>query len=226
MADPITMLTIAAAFFVGTHFAMSHPLRAAMVRLLGNRGFLAVYSLVSLAALFWMIAAFKVAPPGTPVMGAFGAVLWVIASLLTLIAMVLLAGSLGGNPALPETPQAKIAAAVPTGVFRVTRHPMMWAFALWAISHILLFWSARTIIVALAILVLALVGSHFQDRKKAALLGDSWKSWQRQTSYWPRFSELGQAGLINWLIGIALWLAATWAHMPFGGVPAGLWRWF
>jgi uncharacterized membrane protein len=30
-----------------------------------------------------------------------------------------------------------LAAKVPTGVFRVTRHPMMWGIALWGLSHML-----------------------------------------------------------------------------------------
>ena len=58
------------------------------------------------------------------------------------------AGSLIGNPALP-TPMAQAQArAEPKGVFKVTRHPMMWGFALWALSHIVLWWSVRTLIVA------------------------------------------------------------------------------
>jgi len=37
--------------FVGTHFIMSHPLRSAMVRMLGEMGFQVAYSLVSIATL-------------------------------------------------------------------------------------------------------------------------------------------------------------------------------
>ena len=44
-------LIIASAAFVGTHFLMSHPLRAPMVKALGEKGFAGVYSLVSLAAI-------------------------------------------------------------------------------------------------------------------------------------------------------------------------------
>jgi hypothetical protein len=25
--------------------------------------------------------------------------------------------------------------------------------------------------------------------------------------------------------GLIFWLAATWAHIPLGGWPAGIWRW-
>jgi uncharacterized membrane protein len=102
---------------------------------------------------------------------------------------------------------------------------MMWGFALWALSHIVLWWSVRTLIVAAAVLVLALVGAHMQDRKKEALLGAGWTAWEAKTSYWPRWGKLPGAGLVLWAITLALWLVVTWAHIHAAGVPAGVWRW-
>lgn len=217
-------LVAASVALVGSHFALSHPLRAPLARAMGEKGFLGFYSLVAFACLGWMIVAFRAAPPADlPGSGEAG---WIVATLLTLPALVLFAGSLRGNPALPEPGAARHAAQEPTGVFRVTRHPMMWGFALWAIAHIVLWWSLRTLIVALAVLALALVGAHLQDRKKAALMGDAWAQWSARTRYWPRWSALPRAGAALWLIGIALWLALSWAHLPAAGFPAGVWRWF
>jgi uncharacterized membrane protein len=110
-------------------------------------------------------------------------------------------------------------------VFAVTRHPMMWGFALWALSHAILFWSWRTLLVALTIAVLALVGAHLQDRKKERLLGERWTGWESMTSYWPRWGQLLSTGLGLWMLAIVLWLALTWVHLPTAGIPAGLWRW-
>lgn len=134
-------------------------------------------------------------------------------------------GSLFGNPALPDTPADKVSAAKAQGVFQVTRHPMMWGFALWALAHILLVPNGRTLIVAGAILILALVGAHLQDRKKEVLLGDAWQHWEQQTRFWPQWQKLASAGLKPWAGGIALWLVATWAHGALTGIPAGLWLW-
>ena len=58
MVDPLISLIAASIAFVGTHFAMSHPLRASMVRLLGDGGFMIAYSLVSAATMAWMYFAF------------------------------------------------------------------------------------------------------------------------------------------------------------------------
>ena len=220
---PLAELTAASLAFVGTHFALSHPLRAPLVALIGEKGFLPLYSLVAFATLGWIIFAFRAAPPADlPGSGELG---WIVATALTLPALVLFLGSLRGNPALPDPRAAKAITRQPTGVFAVTRHPMMWGFALWALSHIALWWSMRTLIVAAAVLVLALVGAHLQDRKKAALLGTGWTGWAAQTSYWPRWGRLPGAGAALWLIALAAWLAVTWAHLPSAGIPAGVWRW-
>jgi uncharacterized membrane protein len=209
--------------FVGTHFAMSHPLRAGLVRMLGAGGFQVAYSLVSFATLGWVYFAFIAAPPADlPGSGEIG---WIIATLLTLPAMILLAGSFAGNPALPTPLAEQQARAEPKGVFRVTRHPMMWSFGLWAASHMVLFWSARTMITAAAVGFLALVGAKMQDRKKESLMGESWAQWESKTSYWPRWGQLFSVGAVPLLLGSAAWLAASWLHLWQAGIPAGVWRW-
>ena len=226
MVEPLTSLPFlslvaASIALVGTHFAMSHPLRAPMVRLLGKTGFMVVYSLVSLAALAWIYLAFIAVPANAPLWGGYGDAVWIVASLVTLLAMVLFAGSLIGNPALPAPGAEAAARAAPAGVFRVTRHPMMWGFALWALAHLIAAPTPRTIVVALAVGALALVGSHLQDRKKEALMGDAWAQWEAKTSYWPKLTRIFSAGLVPWIGGIAIWLLATWWH----ALDAGVWRW-
>lgn len=223
MDQALVSLLAASLAFVGTHFALSHPLRAPLVGVLGATGFMGLYSLVAAACMVWMYLAFIAAPsadlPGT------GSIGWAIATVITLPALVLFLGSLRGNPALPAPGAERLTAQEPRGVYAVTRHPMMWGFALWALSHLVLWWSWRTTIVALAILVLALVGARLQDRKKEALMGAAWTGWEERTSYWPRWGRLVQAGPVLWLIAIAAWLGISWWHMGAGGIPAGIWRW-
>lgn len=222
--DPALAELVAASLaFAGTHFALSHPLRTPIVARTGERGFLLLYSLVAVGALGWMILAFRAAPPAD--LRGSGEIGWIVASVLTLPALVLFLGSLRNNPAFPGPGEPSPVTRAPTGVFAVTRHPMMWGFALWALSHIVLWWSWRTTIVAATILVLALVGAHLQDRKKAVMGGKSWIDWAARTSYWPRWSKLWDAGIVLWLVAAVLWLLATWAHVSSAGIPAGVWRW-
>lgn len=223
MDGSITNLIAANVAFVGTHFALSHPLRAGMVRRLGDKGFTLAYTAVSFATLAWVYFAFIAAPPADlPGSGEAG---WIIATALTWPAMVLLAGSFIGNPALPTPMAAAQTRAAPQGALRVTRHPMMWGIALWAASHLVLFWSTRTMVTALAMGILALVGAHLQDRKKEALMGEAWAAWERKTAYWPRWSQLFSVGAVPLIAGTALWLAGSWLHLWRAGIPAGVWRW-
>lgn len=224
------MVLIAATAFIGTHFILSHPLRAPLVARLGEKGFLGVYSLVAAVTLIWMIVAYRAAPI-TPMLWPVGDGLWAIATVIMLGASILLLGSLVGNPAMPNPDGPIMVPAEAKGVFAITRHPMMWAFALWGLAHILVYPVAANIIVSVAIIILSLAGAALQDRKKEVLTPAAWQHWESRTSYWPfaailagraRFGRFGMHALAG---GLVVWLAATWAHMPLAGWPAGIWRW-
>ncbi|MDE0948113.1 MAG: NnrU family protein [Sphingobium sp.] len=225
------MVLIAASAFVGTHFLLSHPLRAPLVSRLGEKGFLGLYSLVAAITLIWMIVAYRAAPV-TPMLWPVGDLPWALATVIMLIASILLLGSLVGNPAMPNPDGAMAVPAEAKGVFAITRHPMLWAFALWGLAHIMVYPVAANIIVSVAIILLSLVGAALQDRKKEALTPEAWRQWESRTSYWPfaailagraRFGRFGMHALAG---GLVVWLAATWAHIPLAGWPAGTWRWF
>lgn len=222
-----TMLLAGAIGFVGSHFAMSHPLRAPMIARLGDKGFQIVYSLVSLATLYLMVEGFKRAPL-TPAYWAAGDAVWAVSTVLMLFAAILFAGSLIGNPALPvpEAAARRVAVKEPGGVFRITRHPMMWSFAIWGGSHILVAPRIDSFILCGAIMVLALVGARLQDGKKFVTMGDAWLHWQAHTSFVPFGKGLVFPGWIALTVGIALWLGAQWAHMPLGAGAAGVFRWW
>ena len=220
---PIVSLALATAAFVGLHFLMSHPLRPAMVARLGERAFAGAYSLIVAIPFVGMIVAWRSVEDSAPQwIAPLG--WWPVASVLMLFALILLVGSFLRNPAFPHPGADPAVQAVrpATGVFAITRHPMNWAFALWALVHIFLWGSPRNLIVAGGILILALLGSIGQDRKKRGLYGDAWRGWEARTSFVP-FAALF-SGKIPWraawpgwapLIGGALlWLAITWYHAP------------
>ncbi|WP_309622104.1 NnrU family protein [Novosphingobium sp.] len=226
MDEQLTVLVAASLSFVGTHFALSHPLRGPLVARLGAGGFMALYSLVALATFAWMVLAFRAVPVGeVPWWNGTSDIAWGIASAIMLIASVLLAGSLRGNPAMPDPRAGELARHTPKGIFKVTRHPMMWSFALWSLAHVLVSPTMRVLVLSFAIAFLALIGAKLQDDKKMVLMGESWSIWEKHTSFLPRWQRLPQAGLVPWLGGTALWLGATWLHGALIGMAAGLWRW-
>lgn len=230
--QPMPLFVTSAALFVGTHLLMSHPLRAPLVKRLGERGFQIAYSLIAIATFILMVQAWR-GIPAQPPLWAVDDALWAFVSLLVLLASILFMGSLIGNPALPA-PNAEQAARGPArGVFAITRHPMMWGFALWGLAHLLVMPTPAQIALSATIILLALVGSAGQDRKKARAMGAAWRDWTARTSFLPFARQIG--GAARWsdamprphalLGGLVLWLAATWAHGALGYMTAGLWRW-
>ena len=219
--NEVASLALATAAFVGTHLLMSHPLRPALVARLGERGFTGVYSLIAAGLLVWMIIAWRSVEDGEPLWIA-PLWWWSVASVLMLLASILLVGSFVRNPAFPHPGARPREVPPPRGMFAVTRHPMNWSFMLWALVHISLYGSARNLIVAGGILILALFGSIGQDRKKVRLLGQTWRGWQARTSFVPFGALL--TGRVAWSAlapawvavvgGAILWLAITWYHAP------------
>lgn len=220
----------AAVAFVGSHFLLSHPFRRRLVSAIGEVGFLGIYSVVAILTLGWMILAYGRAPLSAP-LWLVGNGLWTVVTALMLIAAILLMGSLIRNPAFPTGGRPGSFPEEARGVYAVTRHPMMWSFALWGLCHVAVFPVAKNIIVAAAIVLLALVGAALQDRKKERLQPGLWPTWESKTSYLPFAAiiagraRLGGFGLHALAGGLVVWLAATWAHFPLAGRAAGIWRW-
>jgi uncharacterized membrane protein len=219
----LASLALATLAFVGTHLALSHPLRLRVIGAVGDQLFLLVYSAVAAVTLLWMIFAYVGVHNSAPFWIAPDWWWWA-ASAIMLFASVLLVGSFVKNPAFPHPGiRGKLQPARPVrGVFAITRHPMNWSFALWALVHISLWGSPRNLLVAGGILVLALAGSVGQDRKKLDTVGESWRTWMARTSFVPFGAVLtrkvkARAAVPGWIAlggGLALWLVVTFVHAP------------
>lgn len=230
--QPMSLLVTTCILFVGSHLALSHPLRDGLAGRMGERGFQITYSIVAIATLIMLVQAWRGMPPEPP-LWLVDDPLWMLASLIVLFASILFMGSLIGNPALPAPNAAAAAQGAPRGVFAITRHPMMWGFALWAVAHALVMPTGAQIVLSATIVFLALVGSAGQDAKKARQMGDAWRHWAARTSFMPFARQVGGAAPWGDTIprphalfgGILLWFVATWAHGALRFMVAGIWRW-
>jgi uncharacterized membrane protein len=217
---PLMQVHVAMALFVGSHLLLSHPLRAPIVRAAGERGFAIVYSIAAFATLGWAVSAWRSTPPDrlwdTP--------LWVghLAMLVMLFAAILFVGSVTApNPAL----MGGKAGDGPKGVQRITRHPMMWAFALWAMVHITVSADSRTIALAGGILILALVGAFLQDGKKRGQ-NPAYAAHEAATGFIPFGAQLSgrqpwrtaSPGLVALIGGVVLFAILIAAHPYVIGV--------
>ncbi|HXG80878.1 MAG TPA: NnrU family protein [Sphingomicrobium sp.] len=217
------LLATASVAFVGTHFLLSHPLRAPLVKAIGEKAFAGLYSIVALATFGWMIWAYPEASAESYPLWDAGRWGFAAATILMWLGSVLFMGSLRRNPAFPRPGRAIEKIDDPHGVYTITRHPMMWGFALWSVTHAIVNPTQASLIVCAAIAFLALVGAALQDAKKARTIGPAWKEWQSKTSFIPYGRGLKSADGFALLTGTIVWLAATWVHGALGYRPAGVW---
>ena len=215
---PQAGLFLSAIAFVGLHFLLSHPLRDASVRTLGERGFQGVYSVIALLT-FGLMIYFYGRIGREPPLWTLPEWVWAIASFVMWVGAILFVGSFLGNPALPGARLER--SRTPGGVFAITRHPMMWGFASWAAVHLAVIGTPKALVFDGAILFLAIAGSVGQDAKKAKLMGERFHEWTAQTAFVPFGRGVAWPGITAFVGGTVLFLIATWIHP----MPVGIWRW-
>ena len=213
--DNMTLLIAGSVAFVGTHIIMSHLLRTQLIGILGNMGYMIVYSLVSFATFGPAIYAYGKIPPEAPLWAA-PYFMSVVCAFLMFMASVLFIGSQVKNPAMPMPGASEIAKKQPHGVFKITRHPMMWSFAIWGSAHILVKPTTANLWLMGSVIILAIWGSLGQDRRKTREMGESWQHWQANTSFIPFGNGLVSPGSGIIIVGIAFWMIASWAHHGLG----------
>jgi len=210
-------LFFSAIAFVGLHFLLSHPLRGPLLRAVGEGPFRAIYSLIALITFGSMIYFYRVIGR-EPALWNAGDAGWIAGTLLMWLAAIFFVGSFIRNPALVGS---KGPAGGPSGVFMITRHPMMWSFAIWAAVHLTILAMPKALVFDGAIILLALVGAAGQDAKKLRELGETWHEWTSQTAFVPFTRGVENPGTVALVGGTLLYFLATWLHP----VPAGFWRW-
>lgn len=222
----IEMLALAALAFLATHYVPSTPLRGALVRSVGERRYLGLYVLVSFATLGWMIWAFRKAPY-VPLWTGEEFKAW--AALLMPVAFVLLVcGVTTRNPTAVRQEDALRSTDDPAGILRVTRHPLLWAIALWALVHLAARGDAASALFFGTFALLALSGTVLIDARKRRTLGVEWTRFADVTSNVPFASILRGRNRLRldeigwWRLGaaLALYLVLLLAHpWLFGARP-------
>jgi uncharacterized membrane protein len=225
----MALLIIAALVWLGIHFGIAGTrLRDAIVAHIGEQPFRGLFSLLAILAIVFLIKAWAGAST-TPLWYAPDWLRWVLVAVM-LVAIVLFVASVSQrNPTIVggEAPEAR----QPTGIQRVTRHPMLWSFALWAAVHVIGAGDTAAILFFGTFLVTALVGMPSIDAKLARRDPSKWQTLSAATSIVP-FAAVVQGrnrfvpGEISWLtaaIGVVTWAVVLWLHpWLFGVAPVAI----
>ena len=130
------MLFAAAAVFLGIHFLVSGTrLRDGIVGVIGERAYLGLFSLASLAAIFWLVISYNHAQAGgaDPLLYDLGEGVKHLAMPVVLIAFLLAVPGL--FTANPTSVKQEFVAAKPSaakGILAITRHPFLWGVVIWS----------------------------------------------------------------------------------------------
>lgn len=210
--------------FTATHLGLSSlRVRPRLVGALGEIGFLGLYSVVALVIFVPLIRLYFTSKHA-------GALLWYLprGPLFTAfvyagmaLAFILLVSSF-----MRPSPGGVVAGdTTPRGVYRITRHPMVMAFVVFALVHLLPNGSTADVAFFGGFAAFALVGAAHQDQRKLVVGPSGYRDFYEHTAFLPFTGRDTLAGLrelspIAVVGGVLLAAAIRYFHSAwFGGNP-------
>lgn len=203
----------------------SAPVRGPLISKMGESAFRGLYSILVAVALIWMVDSYRfaalrpvwdVGPLGPPIL-----------YFLMFVASILFVCSLTTrNPTLAGMDRASPDPATLSGIYAVTRHPMLAAFAFWSAGHVIVRGDVAGILFFGGFFVLSALGMAHIDARRRASGGPEWAAFEAATSRMPfRAAAEGRTRIslaaVGWgriVAGIVLFAALIFAHGPVVGL--------
>jgi len=220
----MVMLFLAALLWVGVHVGISGTaLRGRAVAALGEGRFTLGFSILSVVSITLLVLAWQNAPT-TTLWATPGWLRWILAFAMLPVFVLFMAS----HKRNPTAVGGKGLGEEPRGIQRITRHPMLFAFAGWGLIHVLGNGNTAAMVFFGAFLVTAAAGMPSIDAKLAARQPSAWPAFAAKTSILPFGAILaGRNRLvlseIGWMppvVGLVLWAALLAFHRTIFGVSA------
>ena len=213
-------LVICAAAFVGLHLLMSSGLvRPRLVLAVGEGRFAAIYSIVAGASFSAMIATYAMSPFEV-IWTAPAWTAWITVAVMPVAVFLVIVGYTQPNPTAVMQGDALGAPDAAAGVMAITRHPVLWGVALFALAHVPPNGDFASAILFAAVAVLAIGGAFHLDARKRASGGEAWARFESLTSNLPFWGivtrkthlSIREIGLWRCLLALAALLVLMWLH--------------
>lgn len=208
-----------AAFFLTHSLPLRPQVRHPAEARLGRRGFRLAYSLLSLAALVFLLVAAGRAPyvelwPWAPWQSHLTLLLMAAACLVFALAV--------GRPnpfSFGGGSDAGFDPARP-GIVRLMRHPLLVALALWSIAHLVPNGNLAHVLVFGAFAGFALAGGRVIDRRKRREMGPAWEGLSTAVRKAPLLAWPARPGAmaVRAAAGLLLYAALLYLHPQVIGV--------
>ena len=181
----MSYVVIAIGIFLATHIALAeNPLRAVLVRALGERLFAWAYGIVAILQLIWIGRAVE----GAPVVRYWEPPAWtaVVPMLVMPLALLLVVCGFTQNNPTATLAAGRLARREVTGILAVTRNPVMWGLGLWALAHLAVVAEAAEALRYAAFAALALLFLPRIEAKQRAKWGEAaWADFTARSSNVP-----------------------------------------
>lgn len=175
-------LPVAVLCFLAPHIVPSVPgLRPWLITKMGRAGYFSAYFVISLVTFFWLIVAVQ----RSPYIGLWALHPWqvyVVAVLVALACVLLVAALITPNPI--SLSLRRTGTDVPVdAILGITRHPLLWAFGLWSVSHVLVNGDVASVVLFGMLAVFALGYMPLLDRRMQKVMGvPEWRRLSAGTS--------------------------------------------
>ena len=216
-------LALAFALFLAAHIIPMRPrLKAALIRRFGRGGYIAGFSILSLGLLYWLL----MAAGRAPYVEIWPQAAWQrwLANIAMPLAILLTVFAVGAKNPFAFGGYAEGFDPARPGIVGLTRHPLMWAFAIWAGVHLLANGDLAHVLLYAPLLAFALSGVFAAEARARASLPD-FARLAAHSSLWPgaalitgRWRPHGVPSIPRLIVAVLVWAALLHFHAPLIGV--------
>jgi len=193
----------AAIVFLAIHLLPGTPIRGRAVKAMGEGPYRALFSLLSAIVLAWLAIAYGAAPyeeiwPQAPWTR------WLPLIVMPFALILFVAGLTSRNPSMAGMERAVDQQFAVGGILTITRHPLLWSFALWSLAHLPPNGDRASLWMFGSLALLALAGMAMIDRRKGEEIGAAWGPILMRTSAIPFLAAVQGRTKVDWR-GISWW---------------------
>lgn len=216
---------LAMAAFVASHrLPALAGLRGRIVARIGMRGYVVLFSAVSLGLVWWLVAAAGRAP-FVPLWDQMPWHRWAVNLAMPAAVLLTVLGTGAPNPFAFEGRAAGFDPGRP-GIAGLTRQPLLWALALWSGAHLVANGDLAHVLLFAPFLAMALAGMPLVERRRRRAMGPAeWARLTAHTGLVPLAALVSgrwrPSARLPWLrLGLAalVWAAVLHLHAPVIGV--------
>lgn len=219
--SPTVLIAMLWLGFAATHMGLSSlPVRSRLIAVLGAGPFGLLYSVVALGFFIPLGRVYFTHKHAGDLLWALphdATMLWIMNLGMGCAFILLVAALVRRSPAAVVPGEAKVA-----GIYRITRHPLMMAFVLFGLLHLIPNGSTADLAFFGGFVLFAMAGAWHQDHRKLAMGSPGFREFYEQTSFFP-FANPGRIRAVAGLspavvaVGIGLTVAVRYLHPYWTG---------